>query len=77
MCFVLFGCIQDHLVALRNSVQNGRAKVHATKSRRNFTQRTQPILPIGPYTDDLVRIILGCIQDRLDALRNSVQNGPN
>jgi hypothetical protein len=24
------------------------AKVHATKSRRNFSQRTHPILPIGP-----------------------------
>src|SRR4026208_1813170 len=32
------------------------AKVRATKSRRNFSQRTHPILPIGPYT--LVRFIL-------------------
>ena len=30
------------------------AKVHATKSRRNLSQRTHPIHPIGPYTDVLV-----------------------
>ena len=48
--FVLFGCIRDDLVALRNSVQNGptSAKVCATKSRRNFSQRTHPIHPSGP-----------------------------
>src|SRR6185312_8752607 len=34
--------------------------------------------PLDPKTDDLVRFILfGCIQDRLVALRNSVQNGPD
>jgi len=45
-----FWCIWDCLVALRNSVQNGRTseKVHATKSRRNFSQRTHPMHPIGP-----------------------------
>ena len=54
------------------------AKVRATKSHRNFSQRTHPILPVRPYTDVLVRFILfGCIRDRLVALRNSVQNGPN
>src|SRR6185312_13205171 len=54
------------------------AKVRATKSRRNFSQGTHPIHPIGPYTDVLVRfVLLGCIWDRLVALRNSVQNGPN
>jgi hypothetical protein len=48
--FVLFVCIRDHLVALLNSVKTGRtgAKVRATKSRRNFSQRTHPIHPIGP-----------------------------
>ena len=47
--FVLFGCIWNCLVAIRNSVQNGRtsAKVRATKSRRNFSQRTHP-RPSGP-----------------------------
>src|SRR6185436_8230306 len=54
------------------------AQVRATKSHRNFSQRTQPIHPIGPKTDVLVRFILfGCTRDRLVALRNSVQNGPN
>ena len=48
--FVQFWCIGDRLVELQNSVQNGRngAKVRATKSRRNFLQRTHPIHPIGP-----------------------------
>src|SRR6185437_5961579 len=53
------------------------AKVRATKSHRNFSQRTHPILHIGPKIDVLVRFILfGCIRDRLVAFRNSVQNGP-
>ena len=48
--FVQFWCIGERLVELKNSVQNGRygAKVRATKSRRNFLQRTHPIRPIGP-----------------------------
>src|SRR6185437_8314913 len=54
------------------------AKVCATKSCRNFSQRTHPILPIGPKIDVLVCFILfGCIRDRLVALRNSVQNRSN
>src|SRR6185312_11041348 len=54
------------------------AKARATKTRRNFLQRTIPIQPIGPQTDILVRFVpFGCIRDRLVALRNSVQNGPN
>ena len=48
------------------------------KSLRNFSQGTHPIHPNGPYTDVLVRFVLfGCIWDRLVAIRNSVQNGPN
>ena len=39
------------------------AKVRATKSRRNFSQRTLLIHPIGPQTDVLVRFVLfGCIR---------------
>ena len=75
MRFILFGCIRDCLVALRNSVQNVRtsAKVRATKSRRNFSQRTHPIHPIGSYIDVLVRfVVIGRISDHLVALRNSV-----
>ena len=30
------------------------AKVRATKSRRNLSQRTHPILPVGPYTNVLL-----------------------
>src|SRR6185312_7243413 len=47
------------------------AKVRASKSRRNFSQRTHPIHPIGPKTYVLVRFVLfGCIRDRLVAIRN-------
>ena len=54
------------------------AKVRAKKSRRNFSQRTHPIHPIGHETDVLVHFVLfGFIRDCLVALRNSVQNGPN
>ena len=44
--FAAFGTVW---LACKNSVQNGPtgAKVRATKSRRNFTQRTHPILRIG------------------------------
>src|SRR6185312_27032 len=53
------------------------AKVHATRSRRNFSQRTHPIHPIEPETNGLVHFVLfGCIRVRLVALRNSVINGP-
>src|SRR6185312_10813822 len=39
-------------------------KVCATRSHRNFSQRTHPIHPIGPQTDDLVCFILfGCIRN--------------
>ena len=77
--FEPFGCIWDHYVALRNSVQMVRtsAKLRATKSHQNFSQRTHPIHLIGLKTDILLCFILfGCIRDRLVALRNSVQKGP-
>src|SRR6185312_7946471 len=64
----------------RTRCKTGRtsAKVHATKSRRNFSQRIHRIHPIGLKADGLVRFALfGCIRDRLVALRNSVQHGPN
>ena len=52
-----FWCVSYYLVALRTvwlpcetRCKTGRtsAKVRATKSRRNFSQRTHPIHPIGP-----------------------------
>ena len=55
-----------------------RAKVRATKSRRNFSQRTHPIHRIGPQANILVRFVLfGCTRDRLVALRNLMQIGRN
>src|SRR6185437_13085725 len=62
----------------RCKTSQNSAKVCASKSQRNFSQRTHPIHPIGPQTNVLVRFILfRCIRDRLVTLRNSVQNGPN
>ena len=62
----------------RSKMGRTSARVRATKSRWNFSQRTHPIHPIGPETDVLVCFVpFVCIRDHLVALRNSVQNGPN
>jgi len=84
---MMFWCISYYLGAFgtvwlhyENRSKKGRisAKVRATKSRRNFSQRTYRVHPIRPQTDVLVCFILfWCIWDRLVPLRNSVQNGPN
>ena len=84
---LMFWWVSNHLGAFgtvwlpyktRCKTSRASAKVCATKSRRNFSQRSQPIHTIGPQTDILVCFILfGCIRDRFVALRNSVQNGPN
>ena len=68
----MFGCLTK-LVAKRTELVQ---KVRAPMSHWNFSQWT--IHHIGPRTDVLVRFVLfGCIRDRLVALRNSMQNGPN
>src|SRR6185503_14237813 len=84
---LMFWCVLYYLRAFgtvwlpygtRCKTSRNSAKVRATKSRRNFLLRTHPIHPIGPKTDVLVRFVLfGRIWDRLVALQNSVQNGPN
>ena len=84
---LIFWCISYHLGAFgavwlpyETRCKTGRtsANVRAMKLRRNFLQRTHPILPIRPLTDVLVRFVpFGCIRDLLVALQNSVQNGPN
>ena len=84
---LMFWCILYYLGSLRTvwlqyetRCKTGltSAKVHATKSLPNFSQRTYRVHPIRPQTDVLVRFkLFGCILDRLVALRNSVQNGPN
>src|SRR6185295_5512821 len=62
---LMFWCILYHLgvlgtvwLAYETRWKTGRtsAKVRATKSRRNFSQRTHPIHSIGPKTDVLVRL---------------------
>src|SRR6185503_8486542 len=52
------------------------AKVRATKSRRNFSQRMLPIHPIGPETDVLMHFVLfGCIRGRLVAYETRCETG--
>src|SRR6185437_9102061 len=82
---LMFWCISYYLGAFgtlwlphetQYKTERTSAKVRATKLRRNFSHRTHPIHPIGPYTAVLVRFVLfGCIRDCLVALQNSVQNG--
>src|SRR6185312_15478320 len=68
---IMFWCVSYYLGAFRTvclpcetRCKTGRpsAKVRATKSRRNLSQRTHPILAFGPKTDVLVHFVLfGCI----------------
>src|SRR6185312_7367416 len=84
---LMFWCISYHLGVFgtvwlpyetRCKTDRTGANVRATKSRQNFSQRTHPIHPIGPQYDILVHFVpFGCIRDRLVALRNSMENGPN
>ena len=54
------------------------AKVHATKLRRNLSQQTHPIHPIGPKTHVfLCFVVFGCIVDHSVTAWNSMQNGLN
>src|SRR6185503_9452854 len=72
---LMFWCVSYYLgsfgtiwLPYETRCKTGRtsAKVRASKSRRNFSQRTHPIHPIRPKTDVLVRFILfGCIRDHL------------
>ena len=83
---LMFWCVSYYLGAFgtiflpyetRSKMDRASPKVRETKSHQNFPQRTHPIRPIGPKTDVLVCFVLfGCIRNRLDALRNSVQKGP-
>jgi hypothetical protein len=84
---LMFWCVSFYLGAFgtvwlpyETRCKTGRtsAKVRATKLHQNVSQRTHLIHHVGPQTDVLVRFVLfGCIRDRLVALRNSEQNGPN
>ena len=49
-CFVAFRTIWDRLVALQNRCKTSRTslKVRAKKSRRNFSQRTHPMVRNTP-----------------------------
>ena len=52
------------------------AKVHATKSRRNFSLQTHEKHTMGPKTHVLLHFVMfGCIWDRFVTALNSVQMG--
>src|SRR6185503_18937636 len=55
--FELFGCIWDSLLRYNTQFKTGQtcAKVHATKSRRNFSQRTHPSTPLDS------KLMLWCV----------------
>ena len=69
--YYYFGAFRIVCLPYETRCTTGRtsAKVRATKSRCNFSQRTHPNHPIRPETDVLVRFVLFCcIGDRLLAL---------
>ena len=80
----IFWCVLYYLNAFgtvwlpyKTLCKTGRtgAKIRATKSRHNFSQRRNPIDPVGTWTHILMRFVLfWCIWYRLIALQNSVQN---
>ena len=80
MCFVLFGCIRDRLVALRNSAQNGRSvQKFVPRSRigifRNERTRSTPSDPklmfwcvsyyLGAFGTVWLPYVLGAKRDEL------------
>ena len=80
MRFVQFWCIWDHLVALRNSVQNGpnwcKSSCHEVASEFFVMNATDP--PHWTLNSCFGAFIqFWCIWDHLVDIRNSVQNGPN
>ena len=85
-CFVAFRKVWVHLGSFRYCTKTqckmGRtglinAKVHATKSRRNFLLRTHPIHTHGALNSCFVSffVMFGCIWDRFVTALNSVQMG--
>ena len=82
---IMFWCVLYYLDAFgtvwlpyKTQWKTGRtcAKVHVTKSRQNFSQRTHLIHPKGLYTHVLACFVLfGFIWYRLVKFQNLVQNG--
>ena len=69
-----FGCLTKLRAKRAELVQEFVPRSRVGIFRNERTQSS----PLDPQTNDLVRFILfGCIQNRLFALGNSVQNGPN
>ena len=81
---VLFSCVSYYLEAFgtiwlphETRCKTGRtsAKVRAMKLRRNFSQPTQPIHPIGPQnislgSNGVVRVLFWCVSYHLGAFLN-------
>ena len=63
VCFVLFGCIRDRLVAIRIQCKTGRtsSKVCETKSRRTFRNEHTRSTPLDP------KLMFWCISYYLGA----------
>jgi hypothetical protein len=73
---LMFRGVLEHFVMHELRWKMGRAvainaQVHGTKLRRNFSQRTHRIHPIGPQT-----LVFGCFR-LFRYCMNLVQNGPN
>ena len=79
--FILFGCIWDRLVAFTELGAKRAEKVQKFVPRSRvgiFRNECTRSTPLDPKLKILVRFVLfGCIWNRLVALQNSLQNGPN
>src|SRR6185312_1307962 len=77
----MFGCTWDRFPTALTQCKMGRtgainAKVHATKSCRNFSLRTHEKHTMGPYTHVLFHFVMfRSIWDRFATALNSVQMG--
>ena len=80
VCIVLFGCIWDRLVALQNAVQNG-PKWCKSSCHEVVTEFFATNVPDPPHWTLTSCVGAFCTiwmhLDRLVALQNSMQNGPN
>ena len=81
--FVMFGSFGIVSLLQYTRSKMGRtiainAKFCATKSRWNFSLRTDPIHTMGPYPHFLLHFVMfGCIWDYFATRLNLVQNRPN
>ena len=80
LCLGAFGTVSTPYKTWFKTGQTGaiNAEIHATNSRRKFSQRPDLIHPIGPKSHVLLCfMVFRCFWDCFVALRNTLQNGPN